>query len=537
MSFVNEFTSRVVSKEPWALATCLIVSYFTYVVSLVVYRLYFSPLARSGVPGPKLAAATYWYEIYFDIYRGGQFVWTIRALHEQYGPIVQINPNEVHIWDWEFHDVMFGQNSKWGRNPAWKYRFGIEECSFDTQDHFHHRSRRSAVNPFFSKQKIMHFSPKIQETADKLVHELKRVYGGKNLPVSLSNAFSCLTFDVIVPYEMDRTYNYLDYSKQNFEGPFIKSVEALASTLHISGHFPWFLTLMQSLPQKVAVAMTPALRPVFAFHGEILNQIRELRAEHTAGKLPDKDDSQRTIFHEMLTSELPPEEKSEKHMHHEAASITAAGNDTTRNALSWAAYFIMSDKVVYERLRKELAEAIPDPSEGYMPNLSELEQLPYFTAVITEAIRLSTGLCQRLQRCSPRTPISYKNKYIIPAGTIFSMSQRFMLRDESVFPEPDAFKPERWLAITDPTTGKSSAPKTPDGSRNISSCFVAFGRGPRGCLGQNLAWAELYIALATLFRRLNLELYKTDRDAIEMVADYFLPFPKDPTKGVRVLVN
>jgi len=50
---------------------------------IVIHRLYFSPLSK--FPGPKLAAATLWYEFYFNIIRGGQFMWEIERMHKKYG--------------------------------------------------------------------------------------------------------------------------------------------------------------------------------------------------------------------------------------------------------------------------------------------------------------------------------------------------------------------------------------------------------------------------------------------------------------------
>jgi hypothetical protein len=54
-----------------------------YYVSLIVYRLYFHPLAK--FPGSKLAAASLWYEFYYDVILRGKFVWKLQEMHERYG--------------------------------------------------------------------------------------------------------------------------------------------------------------------------------------------------------------------------------------------------------------------------------------------------------------------------------------------------------------------------------------------------------------------------------------------------------------------
>jgi hypothetical protein len=54
-----------------------------YVIGVIIQRLYFSPIAK--FPGPKLAAATFWYEFYFDVVQRGKYSWQIQMMHEKYG--------------------------------------------------------------------------------------------------------------------------------------------------------------------------------------------------------------------------------------------------------------------------------------------------------------------------------------------------------------------------------------------------------------------------------------------------------------------
>ena len=61
----------------------LVISFSIYLIGLVVYRLFLSPIAN--IPGSKLSAATGWYETYYDVYKGGKFIFQIEKWHQQYG--------------------------------------------------------------------------------------------------------------------------------------------------------------------------------------------------------------------------------------------------------------------------------------------------------------------------------------------------------------------------------------------------------------------------------------------------------------------
>ncbi|EED24576.1 cytochrome P450, putative [Talaromyces stipitatus ATCC 10500] len=89
----------------------------------------------------------------------------------------------------------------------------------------------------------------------------------------------------------------------------------------------------------------------------------------------------------------------------------------------------------------------------------------------------------RLPRVSPDVSIQYK-QWTIPKGVPVGMSAYLMHMDGDIYKDPSKFMPERWL----------------DSKPLLDRNYVPFSRGSRKCLGINLAYAELYLVLAVLFR-------------------------------------
>jgi hypothetical protein len=116
-----------------------------------LYRLFFSPIA--AIPGPTLAAITQWYETYYDVCLNGKFTLHLEKLHAKYGPIVRINPWEVHINDPEYFETIYS-TAAFNRVPQHVSWSNIPNCLVFTVSHNLHRIRRSAMNPFFSKRQV-----------------------------------------------------------------------------------------------------------------------------------------------------------------------------------------------------------------------------------------------------------------------------------------------------------------------------------------------------------------------------------------------
>jgi cytochrome P450 len=205
----------------------------------------------------------------------------------------------------------------------------------------------------------------------------------------------------------------------------------------------------------------------------------------------------------------------------EAQTIIGAGLETTAWALSHATYYIIANPSIHSKLCSELENAIPDTRATL--DWLQVEKLPYLTACIREAIRMSYGVSARNPRLLEKQTM-YKS-WKIPAKTPISMTIIDVHTDPEIYPEPFAYTPERWL----------NNPKAPNGSP-LDRYFVAFGKGTRSCLGINLAYCELYLTLASLFQRFKFELYETDATDLLLAHDYFLPNPKLDSKGVRVKI-
>jgi cytochrome P450 len=145
----------------------------------------------------------------------------------------------------------------------------------------------------------------------------------------------------------------------------------------------------------------------------------------------------------------------------------AAGFETTASVLRLVFFHVFSNPEILSRLRAELISAsIPSGYDAI--DASKLEKLPYLTSVIKEGMRLSPAISARMQRIAPDRDIIY-GSWRIPAGTPVAMTTVLMREDETLYPEPKRFNPERWMDLEK----RKKAEKT----------CAPFSRGTRVCLG------------------------------------------------------
>lgn len=239
----------------------LVTAALAYIGTKVIYRLYFSPLA--GFPGPRLAAATSLYEAYFDIVKGGKFMFELERLHDKYGPIIRINPHEIHIKDPSFYETVYGGPlNKRDRLPSF-IQTGLPLATFETAPHGLHRERRKLLSPFLSTQSVTALQPVIQEKLDLVCSHLSRRVGtGEVLDLhSLSASFA---IDVMSTYILGRAYCYAYLDKAEITDEWKTNVNSIFEVLIQIRHIPSIFRPARKFP-KIAAWLFPNFSGIHQF--------------------------------------------------------------------------------------------------------------------------------------------------------------------------------------------------------------------------------------------------------------------------------
>ncbi|PWY77409.1 cytochrome P450 [Aspergillus heteromorphus CBS 117.55] len=481
-----------------------------YPVALAIYRLFFHPLRN--FPGSKLAAATRLHEFYYNVVKDGQFVWEIERMHQKYGPIIRINPDELHINDPFFYNEIYAAPSS-RREKYHEFSKGIvlPLSIVTTIDHDLHTLRRKALSNFFSRQSIRRMEPLIQDKVVQLIQKLADAHK-EGHEADLSLIFYALTIDTISHYAYGTNYQTLD--KTDYEKQIREALITGTSMFHLMRFLPIDTLWVTKVPQGLLEWISPAAAFVMAFK----KNIRAQAIEALGGvKKPDTE----TVFTALMSPELPGAERCVERLEDEGSVLLQAGSETTGQALSVTIFYILRDREILCRAKKELTGVMPTPESR--PTVAELQSLPYFSAVINEGFRLSFGMLSRLPRVAPNEVLRYK-EWDIPAGTPVSESNHLIHTNPDLFPNPRSFDPERWI-------------RAGDGRKYLESMLTNFSKGRRQCLGIYLAQAEVYITIAHLVRWVDMRLLDSRLECIEPWRDRLIILPKAGHYSVKVVVD
>lgn len=146
-------------------------------------------------------------------------------------------------------------------------------------------------------------------------------------------------------------------------------------------------------------------------------------------------------------------------------------------------YMLLKNPKCLATLREEV-DSVADADEDVL-SYEKVKYLPYLRACIDEAMRMLPPTPFNIPRKTPPEGCTILGQHV-PGDTSVSMSSFVAHRDEKVFPEPETYRPERWLG---------------EEGKRLQPYFLTFSAGARGCIGRNISYLEQLVLTASMVRR------------------------------------
>lgn len=416
-----------------------------------LHPLYIAPL--SEVPGPWISAITkYWilYKTWAE-----QRNRLVHKLHQEYGPIVRLAPNEISVSDPEYIKSIYIGN--YDKSPFYG-QFGAygKLNTFSTLTRKDHLQRRKIMNKVYSKSAIC--SPGIEGITQDRVKDTMNVIANSGFSIDVYNLFHALAMDTVTNFLLGESKGTSFLRDQNW---WMILNYRLQSAM-------WFWTTL--MPRFYRLAADSETKNAIAVIGDWIKKLASAREKSI------EVDS--VIFHLNSHGISGLDACSEIQDH------TAAGHETTGVTLSYLTYHLSFHEDVQSKLQQELALAFKK-HESLSYNI--VDRLPYLNGIVYETLRLYSAIPGAEPRIVPKYGLKWSEDLIIPGGIIVSIQPWTIHRDANIYENPLDFNPERWINQSPETLAK------------MKKYLMSFGVGVRMCIGMHLALQEIKLVIANIY--------------------------------------
>ncbi|KAK2037682.1 cytochrome P450 [Colletotrichum somersetense] len=466
-----------------------------YLLGRLIYNVYFHPLCR--YPGPKLWAAT---KIpYTRSLFSGKLHRRILELHQEYGPIVRIGPDELAYNDskaWrDLHGHLKGQTGDHGRDPVTTRDLGEGIIGAKREDH--PRFRR-ALAYGFSAQAMKEQQPIIMGYVDMFIQRLHQTCASGSQPVDMVHWYDFVTFDILGDLAFGESFGCLKGSKYHTWVKIIfDNVKASALAIELR-RIPTVAWLLEYLV------------PAHLMEQQKLH--KDFTRRKVAKRLEAKVDRP-DYMHSMLRNRENQTKFTLPELESTASTIIIAGSETTSTALAGITYFLVTHPKAMEKLCDEVRTSFATEDEI---NMNSVQNLRYIGAVINEGIRMFPPVATGVPRKVSKGGGVFLDRFV-PEGTLVQVCHWAMYHSSENFALPDSFVPERWLD------------EDARFANDRKDSFQPFSLGPRSCIGINLAIAEMHLILARVIWSFDMKLHPDSRGWFDGMPTYVL-WQKDPLR-------
>ncbi|ANJ73173.1 cytochrome P450 [Ralstonia insidiosa] len=323
------------------------------------------------------------------------------------------------------------------------------------------RGKRHAMQPNFSPKAVQAFVPTISAATEKALAQWPK----HDMRWPIESAITSLAMDVITR---------MMFSSEIGEEARIAEQAIRVVSAAANAEFYWPASSPDWVPWKRAKRRARA-----ALHG-LIDRHLQARLAQPQDAWPDDLLTRLLQLHRDAPTAWPLHAVRD-----ECMTAFLAGHETTAATLIWWAWCMASNPAAQALARREVQQTL----QGRTPSPDTLASLPYLTQTIKETLRLYPAAPVLVSRRSTR-PITL-GTWQLPARTMFLIPVQVMHHDPRWFPEPLAFRPERFAL---------DALELP----RARGAYLPFGTGPRVCLGQHLAMSEMTVIAAMLLQRFTL---------------------------------
>ncbi|KAF2691455.1 cytochrome P450 [Lentithecium fluviatile CBS 122367] len=447
-----------------------------YVLGIVIYRLWFHPLAK--YPGPFLNRVSQIPAIYAVLI--GRLPMHTKAIHDAYGPIVRVSPNELSFNTPQAWDDIYGLRPgkvNLSKDPIHVGAVdpvpGVSTISMSDNE-THYRQRR-ALSHGFSQQALWGQEEIVQGFVTKLLNNIQGFVDQKRT-FNIVDWFNFMTFDIIGDLAFGESFGCLDRGDFHFWITLIfRAVQAGA---------------IETATRRVATPGSPLQRYLMKW---IPNEMRTQRKEHLAysrekvlKRLLDTNSDRKDFVH-YIVRQSKKIDLSQDEIIVNGALFIVAGSETTAMTLSSMTNFLIAHPDKFSKLKEEVRDSFTCEEDITVERATSLE---YLNACIEESLRMLPPAPIGFLRSVPPGGDTIDGQFL-PGGTTVSVSTWCSGHSSTNFKKPDEFIPERWF-------GSAYASDNKLASR-------PFSMGPRGCIGKNLAYMELRLVMARMIWRFELE--------------------------------
>ncbi|KAI1822823.1 cytochrome P450 monooxygenase-like protein [Xylaria intraflava] len=464
--------SGVYLTTPAVGALAVTLGVVVYYAVLSTYRLFFHPLAR--YPGPKLAAISDLWWVWALSTERLPFI--VRDLHKKHGDVIRIGPNELSFVTAEAFQEIHGHVSK-GKARFTKTEFYDNDDPTpriaSARDPEVHARQRKALSHAFSAKSLREQEEIVQKYVNGFMDQLLKIGEGGKKAINMSLTFNWLTFDVIGDLSFGEPFGGVEKGETHMWVKILLNSVFQAQTTFLRKKLPALNFILPYLMPKGA--------------GSNLKQHRAFSREQSEKRIKLGDTGRADFFSHMLKRNT----MSVKEMMSQTSTLIIAGSETTATSLSATTWFLLNNADCMARLQAEVRGAFMSVDEITSDSTAEL---PYLHGVIEESLRLFPPVAFGLPRYAPGGMV---DGHYVPEGTVVSVSVLSMPRDPRFWKDPESFRPERWVG---------------EGFNDEKKASQPFSMGPRSCLGINLAYVEMRLALAKLVWLYNWELAVRPQD-------------------------